>query len=62
MFDLLAQGDNAVEIGSWIEFDCSGNNWRMEIICLIFEKTRREEILCWFRDMTTTTALLSRVC
>ncbi|MCM4172312.1 nuclear transport factor 2 family protein [Arenibacter sp. TNZ] len=52
--DLFAQGDNAVEIGSWIEFDASGKQLENGNYMSYFEK-RDGKYVC-VRDMTTTTA------
>lgn len=52
--DLFAEGDNAVEIGSWIEFDASGKQLENGNYMSYFEK-RDGKYVC-VRDMTTTTA------
>jgi len=52
--DLFAEGDMAVEIGSWTEFDASGNELENGNYMSYFQK-RDGKYLC-VRDMTTTTA------
>ena len=52
--DLFAEGNTAVEIGSWTEFDSSGTEVENGNYVSYFQK-RNGKYLC-VRDMTTTTA------
>lgn len=52
--DLYAEGNTAVEIGSWTEFDASGNELENGNYMSYFEK-RNGKYEC-VRDMTTTTS------
>ena len=52
--DLFAEGDTAVEIGSWTEIDASGNEVENGNYMSYFEK-RDGKYIC-VRDMTTTTS------
>lgn len=52
--DLFAEGNMAVEIGSWTEFDPSGNEVENGNYMSYFEK-RDGKYIC-VRDMSTTTA------
>jgi uncharacterized protein (TIGR02246 family) len=52
--DLFAEGDKAVEIGSWTEFDADGNELQNGNYMSYFEK-RDGKYVC-VRDMSTTTA------
>ena len=52
--DLFAEGNTAVEIGSWTEFDSSGTEVENGNYMSYFQK-RNGKYLC-VRDMTTTTA------
>ena len=52
--DLFAEGNTAVEIGSWTEFDASGNEKENGNYMSYFEK-RDGKYIC-VRDMSTTTA------
>lgn len=51
--DLFAEGDSAVEIGSWTEFDADGNEMEHGNYMSYFQK-RDGKYVC-VRDMTTTT-------
>jgi len=52
--DLFAEGNTAVEIGSWTEFDSSGNEKDNGNYMSYFEK-RDGKFIC-VRDMSTTTS------
>jgi uncharacterized protein (TIGR02246 family) len=52
--DLFAEGDTAVEIGSWTEFDAAGNQQNNGNYMSYFEK-RDGKYVC-VRDMSTTTS------
>jgi len=52
--DLFAEGNTAVEIGSWTEFDASGNQLENGNYMSYFQK-RDGKYLC-VRDMSTTTS------
>lgn len=52
--DLFAEGNTAVEIGSWTEFDASGKELENGNYMSYFQK-RDGKYIC-VRDMTTTTA------
>lgn len=52
--DLFAEGNTAVEIGSWTEFDASGKELEHGNYMSYFQK-RDGKYLC-VRDMTTTTS------
>lgn len=52
--DLFADGDTAVEIGSWTEFDTSGNQVQNGNYMSYFQK-REGKYVC-VRDMSTTTS------
>ena len=52
--DLYAEGNTAVEIGSWTEFDADGNQLENGNYMSYFEK-RDGKYVC-VRDMSTTTA------
>ena len=52
--DLFAEGDTAVEIGSWTEFDASGNETENGNYMSYFQK-RDGKYVC-VRDMTMTTS------
>jgi ketosteroid isomerase-like protein len=52
--DLFAEGDSAVEIGSWTEFDSAGNALRDGNYMSYFQK-RDGKYIC-VRDMSTTTS------
>ena len=52
--DLFVEGNTAVEIGSWTEFDSSGNELENGNYMSYFQK-RDGEYIC-VRDMTTTTS------
>ena len=52
--DLFAEGNTAVEIGSWTEFDASGNQKENGNYMSYFQK-RNGKYIC-VRDMSTTTA------
>ena len=52
--DLFAEGNSAVEIGSWTEFDSSGNEKENGNYMSYFEK-RDGQYIC-VRDMSTTTS------
>ena len=52
--DLFAEGDSAVEIGSWTEFDASGNEKENGNYMSYFQK-RDGKYIC-VRDMSTTTS------
>jgi uncharacterized protein (TIGR02246 family) len=52
--DLFAEGDTAVEIGSWTEFDADGNEVQNGNYMSYFEK-RDGNYVC-VRDMSTTTS------
>jgi len=51
--DLFAEGDTAVEIGSWTEFDAEGNETEHGNYMSYFQK-RDGKYIC-VRDMSTTT-------
>ena len=52
--DLFAEGNTAIEIGSWTEFDASGNEKENGNYMSYFQK-RDGKYLC-VRDMSTTTS------
>jgi ketosteroid isomerase-like protein len=52
--DLYAEGDTAVEIGSWTEFDASGNEKDNGNYMSFFQK--RDGTYICVRDMSTTTS------
>ena len=52
--DLFAEGNTAIEIGSWTEFDASGNEKENGNYMSYFQK-RDAKYLC-VRDMSTTTS------
>ena len=52
--DLFAEGNTAVEIGSWTEFDSSGNEKENGNYMSYFQK-RDGKYIC-VRDMSTTTS------
>jgi ketosteroid isomerase-like protein len=52
--DLFADGDTAVEIGSWVQFDSSGNEVENGNYMSYFQK-RDGKYIC-VRDMSTTTS------
>lgn len=52
--DLYAEGNSAVEIGSWTEFDSSGTELENGNYMSYFQK-RNGKYIC-VRDMTTTTS------
>ncbi len=52
--DLFAEGDTAVEIGSWTEFDTSGNEVENGNYMSYFQKQNGKYICV--RDMSTTTS------
>ena len=52
--DLFAEGNTAVEIGSWTEFDASGNKMANGNYMSYFQK-RDGKYIC-VRDMSTTTS------
>ncbi len=52
--DLFAEGDTAVEIGSWTEFDSAGNEQQNGNYMSYFQK-RDGKYIC-VRDMSTTTS------
>jgi ketosteroid isomerase-like protein len=54
--DLYAEGDMAVEIGSWTQYDSAGNEQENGNYMSYFEK-RDGKYVC-VRDMSTTTAPL----
>lgn len=54
VIDVFAEGDMAVEIGSWTEFDAEGNELQNGNYMSYFEK-RDGKYVC-VRDMSTTTA------
>jgi ketosteroid isomerase-like protein len=51
--DLFAEGDTAIEVGSWTEFDADGNELQNGNYMSYFEK-RDGKYVC-VRDMSTTT-------
>tara|TARA_R110000751_G_scaffold301415_6_gene413858 strand:- start:20855 stop:21352 length:498 start_codon:yes stop_codon:yes gene_type:complete len=51
--DLFAEGDTAIEVGSWTEFDTDGNELQNGNYMSYFEK-RDGKYVC-VRDMSTTT-------
>lgn len=56
VIDLFAEGNNAIEIGSWTEFDSAGNEKENGNYMSYFQK-RDGKYIC-VRDMSTTTAPL----
>jgi uncharacterized protein (TIGR02246 family) len=57
--DLFADGDTAVEVGSWTEFDIDGNELQNGNYMTYFEK-RDGKYVC-VRDMSTTTTPVKSV-
>jgi uncharacterized protein (TIGR02246 family) len=57
--DLFADGDTAVEVGSWTEFDTDGNELQNGNYMSYFEK-RDGKYVC-VRDMSTTTTPVKSV-
>jgi uncharacterized protein (TIGR02246 family) len=57
--DLFADGDTAVEVGSWTEFDIDGNELQNGNYMSYFEK-RDGKYVC-VRDMSTTTTPVKSV-